>query len=307
MERSRLPPLGLMLLALVAVGWGFAWPVIKIVLAEVPPLTYRGVCLVVGGAGVLGLARATGQSLHVPARFWGRLLAISACSIVGWNVLLVYGIALLSSGRAALLGYTMPLWSTALSIWLLGERLTARRGAALLLGMTGVVVLLGGDLLRMASAASGVALMLTAAMSWGLGVVLLKRFALPIGTGALTGWMMVVGGAPISVAAVVLEHARWRPVSTTVALGLVYSVVVAFMFCYWAWNRIVLMLPVTVSSVSALATPVIGVASGMWVLGEPLTWHEAAAGACILGAIALVLLSRASAAGPARRAQRGEA
>ncbi|HET7499446.1 MAG TPA: EamA family transporter [Kofleriaceae bacterium] len=106
----------------------------------------------------------------------------------------------------------------------------------------------------------------------------------------------MIGGAPISVAAVVLEHGRWRPIGSVVALGLVYSVVVAFMFCYWAWNRIVLMLPVTVSSVSALATPVIGVVSGMWVLGEPLTWHEGAAGACILGAIALVLRSRAPAA-----------
>ncbi|HET7499445.1 MAG TPA: DMT family transporter [Kofleriaceae bacterium] len=191
MERSRLPPTGLILLALVALGWGFAWPVIKLVLTEVPPLTYRGVCLMVGGAGVLVLARVTGQSLDVPARARGRLLAIAACSIVGWNVLLVYGIALLSSGRAALLGYTMPLWSTALSIWLLGERLTGRRAVALVLGMAGVVVLLGGDLLRMASAATGVVLMLGAAMSWGLGVVLLKRFALPVATGALTGWMMV--------------------------------------------------------------------------------------------------------------------
>jgi drug/metabolite transporter (DMT)-like permease len=302
MERSRLPPTGLVMLALVALGWGFAWPIIKLVLAEVPPLTYRGMCLVIGGAGVLALARITGQSLRVPARYWGRVLALSACTIVGWNVLLVYGIAVLSSGRAALLGYTMPLWSTALSIWLLGERLTARRGVALLLGMTGVVVLLGADLFRMASVAHGMALMLVGAMSWALGLVLLKRFALPVGTGTLTGWMMVAGGAPISIGAVVLEHGRWHPVSTTAGLGLLYSVVVAFMFCYWAWNRIVLMLPVAVSSVSALATPVIGVLSGMWILGEPLTWNEVVAGACILGAIALVLTSRAP---PAALPERG--
>jgi drug/metabolite transporter (DMT)-like permease len=49
-----------------------------------------------------------------------------------------------------------------------------------------------------------------------------------------------------------------------------------------------------VSSVSILATPVVGVLSGMWLLHEPLTWREIAAGACILGAIALVIGSPAA-------------
>src|SRR5205814_8493335 len=134
--------------------------------------------------------------------------------------------------------------------------------------------LLGGDLAGMASAAGGVVLMLAAAVSWALGVVLLKRFALPVPTAALTGWMMLAGGAPIALAAVFREHDRWHAVSTSAVLGLLYSAVVAFMFCYWAWNRLVLMVPVAVSSVSSLATPVVGVLSGMWLLHEPLTWHE---------------------------------
>lgn len=297
-ERSRLSLFGVILLVLVTLGWGLVWPVIKIVLVEVPPLTYRGVCLLAGGAGVLVLARLGGQSLHVPARWWGRLIALSACSVVGWNVFVVYGIGVLPSGRAALLGYTMPLWSTTLSVWLLDERLTARRGVALLLGIGGIAVLLAGDLAGMAREASGVVLMLAAAVSWGLGVVLLKRFALPIPTASLTGWMMLAGGAPIAAGAVVFEHDRWGPVGTGAALGLVYSVVVAFMFGYWAWNRLVLMVPVAVSSISVLATPVVGVLSGMWLLHEPLTWREIAAGAFILGAIALVVLGGSRRAGP---------
>jgi drug/metabolite transporter (DMT)-like permease len=150
------------------------------------------------------------------------------------------------------------------------------------------VLLLGGDIAGMAGAVSGVVLMLAAAVSWALGVVLLKRFALPVPTAALTGWMMLVGGAPMAVAAVALEHDRWHALSTSAVLGLLYSVVIAFMFCYWAWNRVVLMVPVAVSSVSALATPVVGVLSGILLLHEPLTWHEVAAAGFILGAIALV-------------------
>jgi drug/metabolite transporter (DMT)-like permease len=292
MERSKLPPLGVALLVLVTLGWGFAWPVMKVVLAEVPPLTFRGVCLVIGGGGVLVLAGLGGQPLRIPARHWGRLLAIAACNIVGWNVLVIYGVALLPSGRAALLGYTMPLWSTLLSVWLLGEPLTARRGLSVVLGMCGVAVLLGGGVVGMASAVHGVLLMLGASICWSLGVVLLKRFALPIPTASLTGWMMLAGSVPIVAGAVIHEHDRWHPLTTSAALGLTYSAVVAFMFCYWAWNRLVLMMPVAVSSVSALAIPVLGVVSGLWLLHEPITWHEVAAGVFILGAIALVHASR---------------
>src|SRR5262249_51182557 len=121
---------------------------------------------------------------------------------------------------------------------------------------------------------------------------MLKRFALDIPTSSLTGWIMVLAAPPIACAAIILEHDQWRLPSGTAVFGLFYSVLVAFMFCYWAWNRLVLMVPVAGSSVSSRATPVTGVLSGMWLLGEPLPWREVAAGGFILGAITLVLQSR---------------
>jgi drug/metabolite transporter (DMT)-like permease len=300
-QSSRLSPFGLVLLAVVTLGWGFTWPINKLVVDEIPPLTFRAVALVVGGAAMLVIARIGGQSLRVPVRHWGGLVALAACNIVGWNVFVIYGIALLPSGRAALLGYTMPLWSTLLSVWLLDEPLTAPRALSLALGMGGVAVLLGGDLARMAGAMTGVVLTLAAALSWALGVVLLKRIALPLPTLALTAWMMLAGGLPILGAAIALEHDRWRPVSTGALLGLIYTLFIALMLCYWAWNRLVLMVPVAVSSVSSLATPVVGVLSGMWLLGEPLTWREIAAGVFILGALALALDPRVQPRAPERR------
>jgi len=292
-ERPRLSRFGLLLLVLVTLAWGFTWPINKQTITEIPPLTFRAIALLAGSVGILTLARFAGQSLYIPPEHRRRVLALALTNMVGWNVLTIYAIPLLPSGRAALIGYTMPLWSTVLSVWLLGERPTVRRVASLVLGMSGVFVLLGADLSGMAGAVTGVVLMLGAAVSWALGVVLLKRFALPIPTAALTGWMMLLAGVPIAAGAIALEHDRWHPVSTSAALGMVYSVVVALMFSSWAWNRVVLMVPVAVSSVSSLATPVVGVLSGMWLLDEPLTWRELAAGAFILGAIGLALLPAA--------------
>lgn len=280
---------GLILLAALTLGWGFNWPIMKIVLREVPPLTFRAICLLGGSMGVLLLARLAGQSLSVPAGYWPRLLILSLCNVIGWNVLVIYGIDLMPAGRAALLAYTMPLWSVALSVWLLHERLTPARVVALGLGLSGVAVLMSADFGKLSTALTGVLLILGAAFSWGLGIVLLKRFAVPIPTVTLTGWTMLIGGIPIAFVAVPLEQDQWRAVSLYPALGVLYNIVVAFMFCYWAWNRIVLMVPVAVSSLSSLVTPMVGVLSSMWLLNERLTWRELVAGGLILCAIALAM------------------
>jgi drug/metabolite transporter (DMT)-like permease len=292
--------LGFLLLGLLALGWGFNWPIMKIVLWDVPPLTFRGISLLAGGIGVLLVARIGGHAIAVPAGCWPRLLLLCACNIVAWNVLVIYGIAYMPAGRAALVAYTMPLWSMLLSAWLLAERLTPARVAALALGMTGVIVLMGAQITALRGAPLGVVLLLGAAFAWGLGLVLLKRFALPLPTVSLTGWLMLIGGLPIALFALALEYGQWRPVGFYPALGVLYNVFIAFMFCYWAWNRIVFMVPVAVSSLSSLITPIIGVLSGMLLLHEQPSWRELIAAVLILGAIALAL--RAPAPRPAPRA-----
>src|SRR5690606_41189020 len=65
-----------------------------------------------------------------------------------------------------------------------------------------------------------------------------------IPTVSLTGWLMFIGSLPFLVAAVALEHGQWRPIGPWPAFGVLYNIFVGFMFCYWAWNRIVLMVPV---------------------------------------------------------------
>ncbi len=289
-EQTRLSRFGLILLALLALGWGFNWPVMKVVLRDVPPLTFRGFCLLAGGLGVMLIGRLDGQSWILPREAIGRMVMLAATNIIGWNVFLIYGVNLMPSGRAALLGYTMPLWSVGFAILLLGEHLTRRRLVGLGFGLAGVVALMGSYRGQLGAAPAGVLLMLAAAMSWGLGVVLLKKYALKMPTLMLTGWMMLIGAIPICIAAVVLEHEAWRAVGFWPGFGMVYNTLIGFMFCYWAWNRIVLMVPVAVSALGSLITPVIGVIGGMLFLGEQPGWNEFLGAALILCALASVLL-----------------
>lgn len=289
---ERLPRQGLILLAALSLFWGLNWPIMKTVLSEVPPLYFRAGCLIIGGLGMLAVARIGGQIIAVPKGHWQRMLLLTLFNIVGWNIPAMYGVMLLPSGRAALLGYTMPLWSAILSVWILGEKITMRRVLGLFLGLAGIVALMGGSLEGMLKAPAGVALMILAAWSWALGVVLFKRLPIAISTTALTGWTMLLGGIPLLALAIPLETSRLIVPSFWPAFGLVYNVFIAVMFCYWAWNRIVLMVPVAVSSLSSLAAPLIGVLGGTLLLGEALGWQEGLAALLILSAVGTVSIKR---------------
>lgn len=287
-SQQRLSAQGLLLLAGLALGWGINWPVMKIVLSEVPPLSFRGLCLVVGGLGVLGIGRAAGHVVTIPKGRMTQLWVLVLTNIVGWNIFATYGVLHLPSGRAALLGYTMPLWCVPLSVWLLGERFDVRRAVALLLGLGGVAVLMGENVIRLAQAPVGVGLMVTAAWSWAAGMVLMKRWQIPVSTVVLTGWQMLLGGIPMLVAAYFVDGLPTQLPSANVAWSLLYNVLIGFMFGYWAWNRLVLLVPVTVSSLSSLVTPLVGVVAGAVMLGEQPGWPEALSALLILGAVAVV-------------------
>ena len=284
----RLTGEGLLLLLGLALGWGFNWPVMKIVVAEVPPLSFRGLRLVVGGLGVMAIARSSGLSLALPRTMLMQVFVLSLLNIIGWNIFATYGVALLPSGRAALLGYTMPLWCVPFSVWWLAESLSARRTVALVLGLAGVAALMGEQLFHLMQAPVGVLLMVTAAACWAAGTVLLKRWQVPLNTVVLTGWLMLMGGVPMLVAAFFVDGLPTVMPSANALWGLAYNIGVGFMFGYWAWNKLVLLVPVSVSSLSSLITPLVGVAAGALMLGEQPGWPEFWAAVLILGAVGVI-------------------
>ena len=290
-----IPPLGLLLLAALALGWGFNWSMMKIALREVPIWSFRTLCAGIGGFALLAFARINGQPLALEQRYWGVLTLSALVNVTAWNILSVFGVSLLPSGRAAILAYTMPVWGILLSVLLLGERLTLNRGIALGLGMAGMGLLLAAEFNALASSPLGVACMLGAALSWAYGTILLKRHPLPIPATSMTGWMLLVGGAPFAAGALFegtdwIEHVGWQS-----ALAASYTVLVSFVFCYWAWFRVALMLPVAVSSVSMLIVPVFGVLGGVLLLDEVPRRSDLGALVLVLGAILVMLLMPARA------------
>jgi drug/metabolite transporter (DMT)-like permease len=289
-EPDHLPQRLWWVLASLTLAWGFNWTAMKVALAQVPPWTFRSLCLGLGAAVLFTALRAGGQRLIFPSGQWGRLWMLALLNITSWNMLVAFGVGMIPSGRAAILAYTMPVWAVPLSVWLLGERITRAKLAGLALGLGGLALLLAESFVGLGRAPLGSLLVLGAALSWALGTVLQKRFPVRLPVGLYTAWIMLLGGVPIFAGALIFDD--WgglRNVGAKAWLGTAYNVVIAFAFAHWAWIKIATSVPVSVFSISMLLIPVVGVVCGMLFLGERPAWAEYAALGLVLAALLTVL------------------
>ena len=273
--------------------WGFNWTAMKVAISDIAPFTFRTLCLGLGSGVLFAFLRASGQPLAIPRDQWPRLALIAFFNITCWNLLVVYGLTMLPSGRAAILAYTMPAWSIPLSVLLLGERLTGRKLLGLALGMSGMALLVWDEFQRIQGAPLGALLVLCAALTWAIGTILQKKYPVRAPVAGFTAWLMLLGGVPIYIGALLFEDVgKLAEVRLTSALAVSYNVLLAFAWAHWAWIKIATSVSVTVFSLSMLVIPVVGVFSGMLFLGEQPGWQEYTALAFVLGSLATVIAPR---------------
>lgn len=287
---KQIPRTALFLLVILALFWGFNWPILKIAVREAPVFWFRTVCAWGGAVGLMLMAVASGSSLKVPRADWPRLALVGLLSIAGWNAFSGYGVLNLPAGRASMLGYTMPLWLVILSVTWLGEKLTFHNLAGIVLGMGGVLLLIGEDMGAFVRAPVGTLCMLGAALTWAVGVAMLKKKPFKLVPTVQTAWMMVIGGFPTAFLALAFESALPPPMSAGAWAAIIYNVVVAGVLCYWAFYKLVGMVPASITGISSLTVPVVGVLTGMAFLGESPTWSDWMALALIVSALGVVLV-----------------
>jgi drug/metabolite transporter (DMT)-like permease len=270
----------------------------KVVLAEMRPLHFRVLCLAVGAAGLFAIARANRLPIRVPPGAWPRLIVITLFNVAAWNVLAVYGVTFMESGRAAILAYTFPVWGVLLGVWVLGEPVTGSRLVGVVLGLLGMLVLLGDEIQAVGRSPTGALLLIASAISWAVSTAVMKRWPVNLPTTSFTGWQMLLALAPILSGALLFEDGSFSPLelSTWPFWGLVYNALVSSIFCNWAWIKIATHAPISVSSLSTLMIPIVGVFSGMLLLGERPQSSDLAALVLVVAALAAVLLPQRQAA-----------
>jgi len=280
----------LILLALLTLCWGFNWPIMKFGVTDYPPLTFR-ILGMFGALPVLWIAaQMQGASLKIPTGQFKPLIILSIPNALLWNVFMIMGITMLSSGRSAILGYTMPVWAVLFGLFLYREKLKPLAWFGIACAFFGTMLLLSSEFGKLSGQPMGSILMLLAAATWGYGTVQMKRSTLAMPTIAMTFWMVLLSSVVLLLAAIVFESADWRMPNLLQWAAIAYNAILVFGFAFVVWFRLARTLPPVASGLSVMMIPVVGVFSGAWILGETPHWQDYGAMVLILIAMATVLL-----------------
>lgn len=285
----------LVLLVSLTLVWGVNWPVMKLGVTSYPPLTFRSVSMWLGLPVLAAALVVLKVPFRIPRAHWPELLKLSTFNMFIWQGCIILALTSLSSGRAAILGYTMPIFSAVIGAMVFSAALPARAWLGVAAAAIGVVLLLWHEVTALAGNPGGVGLALVAASTWALGTQMLRRTAMPVATLTLSFWMTALTAAFLSLMALIFEPVPWQWPSPAVASAIAYNAVLIFGFAHAAWFTLARGLPPVASSLSVMFIPVLGVFSGALWLGEVLHWQDWAATALMMVAIGSVLL-------PARRA-----
>jgi drug/metabolite transporter (DMT)-like permease len=273
---------GLLQLAVLSLIWGVNFPLMKIALAEIPPWTFRAFSSAVGGLALLAVAAAMRQHLWPRGWEWAKAAAVGLINMMLWQATLTYAMPHVPNSHAALVAYTMPLWVVVMDL-VMGARLRRDIAIALVAGTSGIVLLLvrgSGPVLGEFSAPQ-LALFIGPVI-WALGTQLQKRCSWQLGPLALAGWQLVAAAVPFTLLMAALEGPATGHYSAPAWGSWLFMAVGVQAFGYWAWYRLIQTTSAQVAALTLMLVPLVGVVSGIVVLGEAISWHEVAAGIAIL-------------------------
>lgn len=279
----------LVILALLTLVWGINWPVMKLGVSEYPPLTFRALSMWLG-LPVLGAAML---AMKVPFRIrrehWPELLWLAATNMFVWHVCIILAVRTLSSGRAAILGYTMPIFSAVIGALFFASPLARRGWIGVSAAALGVLLLLWHELTQLAGRPAGVMLALVAAATWALGTQSLRRTRLDVPALTISFWMTVLTAVLMVALAYAFEAPQWARPNAVATGAILFNAVLIFGFAHAAWTYLAKGLPPVASTLSVMLIPVLGVFSGAVWLREALHWQDYAAVLLMVVAIASVL------------------
>ena len=289
---------GYLLLVVLALAWGFGWPVNKAALYVVPPVWFIAIRSVVALVALIALALA-GRRLRLPPRGdLPVLLSICLLHMTGYAVLVALGLALIPTGRSVVLAYTTPLWAYPGAWLFLGERLTARRLLGGLLGLLGLAVLfnpLAFDWHDRAALLGNGALLL-AAVLWAASIVHIRAHRWISTPFALVPWEMGLSTVLLIGLALAVEGTPPIPWTPHLLALLLYAGIPGTALTFWASATASRALPSVTMSLGMLGVPPVSIVVAAVTLGEMPGWPVLGAVVLILGGIAIGATGDAAAA-----------
>jgi len=275
--------------AAICLIWGSTYLAIKIGLESFDPFFFAGMRYLTSTVLMWAFARSRGVTFGGPLVRWAPAFAVGVLFITVSNGLVFWGETRLDSGFTALLITASPVWTALLTPLLAGERrLTTLGWLGILLGLGGTAVLLqpwrAGRVELVAALAIEVSV-----VSWVCGALIVRRIRHEFHPLALTVAQMAAGTPALLAIAAARGRPLVGPVTASAVLAFLFLVVFGSCVAFLAYNFLLRHWDASRVATSTYVNPVVAVALGATVLGEPVTAPMVAGAAVVLAGVALVL------------------
>lgn len=292
---NKIAPRWLVVAAFAAIYliWGSTYLGIGLAVQTMPPHIMAGMRFLISGAVLYGVMRLRGAT---PPKLvhWRSALIIGILLLGLGNGSVSWAETMVPTGLAALLVAVVPLWMV-LFEWFRPNGVPPRAGTfvGLALGLVGMFLLIGPSALGLDRPLNllGVAILMSATISWALGSIYSRQAQLPDSPLMLTGMEMLLGGAFLIGMSVVLGEWNgfsFAQVSTVSWLALVYLIVIGAFLGFSAYVYLLQVSTPAKVSTYAYVNPIVAVLLGWAVLGEQITPVTLIASAIIIAGVAII-------------------
>jgi len=280
--------------AFVCLVWGTTYLGIRIALETIPPLLMGGLRYLASGAVMILILAARGERLPGP-RAWPALMLLGLLMLGFGNGGVVWAEQTVPSGLTAVLVAMSPFWMVGIdALTPHGQRLTVRRVVGLVIGLSGIVMLVWPEIRLDNSRAfmGGVAAAQIACLGWALGSIFARRRghtdARDESVLVTAAYEMLFGGLFLFVAGSARGELGWLAFNNRTAAALAYLIVFGAIAGFTAYAYALKHLPVATVSLYAYVNPVIAVVLGTLILREPFNARMGIAAGIVLVGMALV-------------------
>jgi drug/metabolite transporter (DMT)-like permease len=275
----------------VCVIWGTTYLGIRISLETIPPALMGGLRWTIAGSLLALFVRMRGDQLPPPSR-WGSIALMGFLLLGLGNGGVVFAEQWVPSGLAAVLVATSPFWMATVEASLRdGERLTRNTIVGLMVGFAGILVLVWPDLTidrGDGKFLAGVIALQIASFGWALGSAYSRRHARHDNILGTTALQMLAGGLMMMAAGAVRGEFSQLFFTPRTLTALVYLSTIGAIGGFVAYTYALRHLNVSFVSLYAYINPVIAVALGVLLMGEPFDKRMATAAALVFAGVAIV-------------------
>ena len=278
--------------AAVCFFWGTTYLAIRVGLETLPPVLFAGLRFITAGAVLFTIVRLWTGARLPRGREWFDQSVVGLALLGVGNGLVVWAEQWVPSGPAALLVATGPFWVMGLERFLReGERLNARAVAGLVVGFSGLAILVAPNLYGTTVGRSyllGMIALQAACAAWSVGSVYAKHHPTGVAPLMSAAIQMLIAGTALTLTGVMLGEWNALHFSGRSFSAFIYLIVFGSIIAYGSYTYAVQKLPLSLVSTYSYINPVIAVLLGWVVLSEQMNWRVITAMLIILSGVAMV-------------------